>query len=436
MNEIKAFFRKITFSKWTALLIAAVMVFSLQVYADSQPFWMLERIKEAKDDLATAEENLKNLESEKAETEKKLADLEKEYADKVAKLEKDAETASKNLDKMCSEDKFHSYSRYYDCYDNDFKCKELHEAEEEAKENLSKYKKDTQPQIETLKNTVENLGNQIDRAKQNVENLKEEIKELTGYIAKAVFTCIALILSMAGLGALAAYLFLERGMKILGLAGCGAAALGSVIYFFAMDFFFLINPYLYGTVIFAMFAVIIAKDCKGKLIPFRVIAVIAAILVFFLATALGSLDVVLLGFYFALAMILTAFVLVPIDFKEYIKIAKHIFLSVITCGIWLFVWIFNVTKNLNKVSSLEKRKPVSELLLCMFLPFYFPYWLYKNAEYEEFYGAENGVTMNKISILCFIIGFFCPLLSTILMQDKINQIVGKPAPEEAETAAE
>ncbi len=70
----------------------------------------------------------------------------------------------------------------------------------------------------------------------------------------------------------------------------------------------------------------------------------------------------------------------------------------------------------------------------MFLPFYFVYRLYKNAEYIEFYGLEKGVTMNKISILCFVLGCVCPILSTILMQDKINQIVGKPAEDEKEEA--
>ena len=437
-EQIKAFLKKITFAKWTALLVAAVTVFTLQIYFGSDPFWMVERIGETKEELATAEEELAVLEKDKAEKQAEYEELNKEYQDKVHLLENAAEAAAKTLDKMCSEDKFHSYSRYYDCYDNDFQCKSLHEAEEKAEEELSDYKKETGEKVEALKNQAESLENQVNLAKSNVESLKEELKELKSFIKKAVFTCIATLLAAAGLGAFAAYLFLEKSFKILGLAGCGAVILGSGISFFLLDELFLMNPYLYGAVLFAMFGIIIAKDCKGKLIPYRVVAVIAALLVFVLTSVLGSADVILLGLYFVVAMILAAFVLVPLDFKEYVKIAKHIFLSVITCGIWLFVWIFHVTKNLNKVQSLEERKPVNELLLCLFLPFYFVYWLYKNAEYVEFYGAEKGVTVNKISILCFIIGFFCPLLSTILMQDKINQIVGKNLPEEApeEPAAE
>lgn len=74
---------------------------------------------------------------------------------------------------------------------------------------------------------------------------------------------------------------------------------------------------------------------------------------------------------------------------------------------------------------MQQRKPVCELLLFMFLPFYSIYWMYKTAEYVELYGIENG-RQDKISVLCLIFTLVSPLFATVLIQDKINLIVGKP----------
>ena len=74
---------------------------------------------------------------------------------------------------------------------------------------------------------------------------------------------------------------------------------------------------------------------------------------------------------------------------------------------------------------MESRKPATELLLCMFLPFYYSYWILKTAANVEAYAKENGMQY-KIDVLCFVFAFICPLISTVLLQNKINQIVGKP----------
>lgn len=433
-ESIKAFLKKITFAKSTAFLLALTVLLGLFAYFESDPFWMNERIAECKENLASDEELLKSLQKDKADTQQKYDGLKKESEEKIAELEDAEKEANDALDKMCSEDKFHASSRYYDCYDNDFKCKSLHSAVEEAEKALSEYKETSKKQLESYENQLNTLENQISSATERIASLKEEITELKKDRLDAVFALIGVLVTMAGLGAFAAYLFLEKGLRVLGLGACGATALGAVLMLFATDFPFLLHPFFYTVVIFALFALIIWTDGKKNPVPARVCAVVFAVIELILLLAFSG--AILTTLLYVLSVILAAFVLVPIDFKEYIKIAKHIFLCFITFGIWIFVWIFNVTKNLNKVEALEKRKPVNELLLCMFLPFYFAYWLYKNAEYIEFYGAEKNVTMNKISILCFILGFFCPLLSIILMQDKINQIVGKPAPAEEIAPAE
>ena len=149
-----------------------------------------------------------------------------------------------------------------------------------------------------------------------------------------------------------------------------------------------------------------------------------------LAEFFQQADLVLLGLccastLFGIVMILLAFVVEPLVFTEYIKIAKHIFLTLITCGIWLAVWAYHVTKNLNKVSEAEERTPRNELLLCMFLPFYAPYWTFKTAETVESYGKEMNKSLN-LEVLALVFAFICPPFATVMIQNKINVIVGKP----------
>ena len=68
----------------------------------------------------------------------------------------------------------------------------------------------------------------------------------------------------------------------------------------------------------------------------------------------------------------------------------------------------------------------------MFLVLYYPYWLYKTAEGVEDYGKEKDKAF-KIDVLCIAFSFVCPLFATVLIQNKINVIVGKTVFEELVT---
>ena len=128
------------------------------------------------------------------------------------------------------------------------------------------------------------------------------------------------------------------------------------------------------------------------------------------------------SFCSAVAFILVSLVLVPCVFTEYLDIAKHIFFTIITFGIWHLIWMYNFTENLNKVEQAEKRAPIRELLLCALLPLYYIFWTYKTAENTELYAEEKGKSFN-ISILCLALSVICPLLASIIIQDKTNIIV-------------
>ena len=104
----------------------------------------------------------------------------------------------------------------------------------------------------------------------------------------------------------------------------------------------------------------------------------------------------------------------------YCELFKHVLLLLITFGVWYFVWIYRTTRYLNRVG--EERKPVAKLLLCMFVPFYMMYWTYKSAQRVDTLAASVGVD-SRLSTLCLILSAFLPVLTPVLLQDKINAVI-------------
>jgi len=105
-----------------------------------------------------------------------------------------------------------------------------------------------------------------------------------------------------------------------------------------------------------------------------------------------------------------------------IGIFGHVLLLLFTCGIWHMIWIYRVTRYLNCVPGEEYRNPATKLLLCMFVPFYSIYWVYKSAQRIDKLAANHDVVAD-LAVACLILEIFVSLIPPILMQDKINKIV-------------
>ncbi len=105
----------------------------------------------------------------------------------------------------------------------------------------------------------------------------------------------------------------------------------------------------------------------------------------------------------------------------FIAMTQHILLLLLTCGIWLYIWIYRTTEYLNRVEDEPPQTPVNQLLLCLFVPFYFIYWFYQNSRRVDKLAVRNGIP-SDISTLCLILAIFVPIIPPILMQDKINAI--------------
>ena len=104
------------------------------------------------------------------------------------------------------------------------------------------------------------------------------------------------------------------------------------------------------------------------------------------------------------------------------SLVTHGLLLIFTFGIWEFIWIYRTTQLLNCVQDEPPRNPTTKLLLCIFVPFYIIYWVYKHARYIDSLAASKGI-WSDLSTVCLVMMFFVPIVSLVLMQDKLNNIV-------------
>lgn len=106
----------------------------------------------------------------------------------------------------------------------------------------------------------------------------------------------------------------------------------------------------------------------------------------------------------------------------YCDLLKHILLLLFTFGIWQYIWIYRTTSYLNNTPGEEHRNPATKLLLCMFVPLYYIYWIYKSAQRIDKLAISKGQP-SDIATLCLILSILVGIVPPILMQEKINNIV-------------
>lgn len=106
--------------------------------------------------------------------------------------------------------------------------------------------------------------------------------------------------------------------------------------------------------------------------------------------------------------------------EAYCGMIKHILLLLFTFGIWTYIWTYRTTKFLNKAPGVEYYNPTTKLLLCMFIPFYHIYWLYKHGQRIDKFSKAKKLNNLDMAITCLIFGIFAPIVAYILMQDRIN----------------
>lgn len=107
---------------------------------------------------------------------------------------------------------------------------------------------------------------------------------------------------------------------------------------------------------------------------------------------------------------------------EYIDLFKHILLLIFTFGIYYLIWIYKTTIYTNNCHNEEYRNPTNKLLLCIFVPFYSIYWVYKTAQRIDKLAKQIGIS-SDIATISLILALFVPIVAPIIMQSKINEIL-------------
>lgn len=372
----------------------------------------------------------KDLAGYQTDLQKAQDDLEKAEAD-LETANTALQTAEDNLDAVCTRSYYSSWLCSYS------KCYSLHGAVSDCQNTVNSALRAVDgclDDVETAKDNIQTTEDRIENLKEENTRLAERITQLRNQLPneylKLVISAAAVLMAVAGIACLGYCLFADRRDRMIfwSVGGIALSALLHILWrtigapVMATAFVrYVTNVNAWTIAIMTLLTVILVKK-EGKLAKFRVMIIIAALIQAALAIPYGA------GAYvvaFSVTMILVALALVPPVFTEYNTIAKHIFFSLISFGIWQLIWTYQVTKNLNKVAGTEPRKPACQLLLCMFLPLYYPFWLLKTAENVERYAQEKGKQC-KLDVLCLVFAFINPFVSTILIQNKINMIVGKP----------
>lgn len=450
-----------SFAKFTALLCALAVITGLLAFRESKPMAAVEyrsgQIEKIKEEIEGNEKKIQNLQEDIVMCQDKLVTKDENLEKANAALTKadtaltaartELQKAESDLDKECRRD---SYSYWY-C---DKDCRALHNMvttkAKAVKEAQTQYSA-CEDKVEDIKYEISSLQKKIKSDEKEIKQIEEQIKKLEKECSRQisilwaerlslVFNVLTALLNAASL-TLMAVCFWKGKYGKLALAACGAMILGALLPILPGRFvwqgagvhqFGYMNYVTHGIclskmAIATLLAIMFVKK-EGKREKYRVLAIILAVPLLMLASGVilvGALSAVSVNMLiYSVSMICAALVLVPTVFTEYNSIAKHLFFTFISAGIWQFIWIYHVTKNLNGVDSVKYRKPGAELLLSMFLPFYYSYWILKTAENVEAYAIENGKKC-KLDMICFVFAFVCPLVSTVLLQNKINLIVEK-----------
>ena len=112
----------------------------------------------------------------------------------------------------------------------------------------------------------------------------------------------------------------------------------------------------------------------------------------------------------------------PYDPKTYgyYEMITHLLLCMFTCGIWVYIWIHRTTKLLSNVYGFQRQEPTTKLLLCLFVPFYFIYWLYDQGKRAEANARAQGLH-EECATMVLLFAFLCPIVSYYMLQNVINK---------------
>ncbi|WP_304683474.1 GYF domain-containing protein [Ileibacterium valens] len=109
------------------------------------------------------------------------------------------------------------------------------------------------------------------------------------------------------------------------------------------------------------------------------------------------------------------------------SVILYILLSILTCGIWYFVWVYMLARDINLIAA-RQQKPkgldpvLSFILILLSCGVFQIFFFWKEENVLAQFRARNYQVQNQ-SILTGLLAIFCPLASAAIIQDQLNCLI-------------
>ena len=114
------------------------------------------------------------------------------------------------------------------------------------------------------------------------------------------------------------------------------------------------------------------------------------------------------------------------SFSQHVQkkdIAVCIILSIITCSIYIYYWIYTMNEDLEKISPRSSNTSSGLLVLLGIITcgIYFWYWLYKSGETIDQIKLQRGIPSSNSGLLYMILSILgLSIVSYALLQNELN----------------
>ena len=106
------------------------------------------------------------------------------------------------------------------------------------------------------------------------------------------------------------------------------------------------------------------------------------------------------------------------------NVATVIILSIVTCGIYMYYWIYVTSRDINTYLEITDMDPAIEVVLCFFTcGIYLLYWFFKYSQRISDAHIKAQLPMaSDDAIVCLILGIFgLGIVSVGIMQNNLNK---------------
>jgi hypothetical protein len=109
------------------------------------------------------------------------------------------------------------------------------------------------------------------------------------------------------------------------------------------------------------------------------------------------------------------------------NIAANIILSIVTCGIYAWVWLSQMVDDVNTISGQEGTSGLKVVLFSIITcGIYLWVWLYKTGDVLDSVRKANGEAPNNQSLIYLVLAIFqLGIVSFALIQSEINRYATK-----------